>query len=811
MRRESERGSALAYALIVLVLVAAASFTALGYGVSATKVSSNQVARAQLRGLAESGLALATHDLWDKYIVSNGGAAGNAKSYCLYVQGQIPGFSALSATPLGTPTTLVTVTNQSLGTATSAANRANLTVTAAIGYTVPSGVPSINTANAVYLQLVSTASTTDGKTKVTLTGNYKVGAAQWPGLRFAMLTNNVSCSFCHATFDNAARVFNTDPTKYGTFPRARLACLQSTGIFTNGGFNDAVSIYGTLYTNSGIFSSSNGTAIAAGSGAGQLSNSSSPNVRFGQIDASGNIVQNAGGSLPGTVAPTNEMANASPAANKNLYIGYPLSGSGPDATSQTGGPVPSSFPAIIPDTAAAGYSAANGRGGGNGVVDDSEWATTVSGASGTLTATNVVAVPFASTTTATSLPTAGTTTTFNSDGSSGNVSTANQNFILNGTVANPIVLNGTVAFPGDVVIAGVVQGTGSIVARGNVYIASDIKYNDGKSGSNRTFGVQPNATTAGYFGTLSSAGSGGQNAVAIAAGGNVLIGQWMTMNNGNFYSPAVYSSPSNNSNYSQSQLTFAEAAIYNRNEWAKTQYALPTNDVGAAGVAGAAPGTTTWALNPSYVPGYTPRFYTQDDGKVYVAANLYSGQGATSNDTGFKWNAATGAWTTNTVTNTSEIPAGLTTNVLSTSYLNGTYALDSGTSTVGPPPVAPASTTNLPATVSVAPGGNPNTGGSWISEANLKTLIDNAIAARTNNTPLEVDGLIYTNNAIFCIAKTTDTTGGKLTVNGSLLAADTGILASSGFTVNYDVNTAPYINVQDPTHVQWMTGTVTEK
>jgi len=50
------------------------------------------------------------------------------------------------------------------------------------------------------------------------------------------------------------------------------------------------------------------------------------------------------------------------------------------------------------------------------------------------------------------------------------------NLYLEGTVADPIVINGPVVVRGDVIIKGNVSGQGAIYATGNVYIADDVEY-----------------------------------------------------------------------------------------------------------------------------------------------------------------------------------------------------------------------------------------------------------------------------------------------------------------------------------------------
>ena len=46
-------------------------------------------------------------------------------------------------------------------------------------------------------------------------------------LDYALLANNVNCILCHATIDDAARVFNKDPSKFGTFDRVKVGALES--------------------------------------------------------------------------------------------------------------------------------------------------------------------------------------------------------------------------------------------------------------------------------------------------------------------------------------------------------------------------------------------------------------------------------------------------------------------------------------------------------------------------------------------------------------------------------------------------------
>ena len=46
--------------------------------------------------------------------------------------------------------------------------------------------------------------------------------------------------------------------------------------------------------------------------------------------------------------------------------------------------------------------------------------------------------------------------------------------------------------------------------------------------------------------------------------------------------------------------------------------------------------------------------------------------------------------------------------------------------------------------------------------------------------PMSIDGLLYTNNAIFMMARKASTGQGQMIVNGAIVAADAGVLVPSG-------------------------------
>ena len=96
--------------------------------------------------------------------------------------------------------------------------------------------------------------------------------------------------------------------------------------------------------------------------------------------------------------------------------------------------------------------------------------------------------------------------------------------------------------------------------------------------------------------------------------------------------------------------------------------------------------------------------------------------------------------------------------------------------------------------------------------------MDQFQSARTAGDPVQIDGLLYTNNAIFGIVPRTSKMKGQMVVNGSLVCADLGLLApgfknlggatnvpgspfAAGLRLNYDRRTRGMLRVQNPYQV----------
>ncbi|MEM7515432.1 MAG: hypothetical protein AAF368_00720, partial [Planctomycetota bacterium] len=219
---------------------------------------------------------------------------------------------------------------------------------------------------------------------------------------------------------------------------------------------------------------------------------------------------------------------------------------------QVDGYLPSSFPSPFPDD--GGYDPMLGGAvmadAGNRRVDPSEFHATTAFASGAISGGSIgVSAPGTVVSTPEQLATL-------QAGTSGSLDSVTEgNVVLIGTEDNPILLNGEVAIDGDVIIQGYVKGMGSLKVSGNVYMPSDVQYLDGADAVTgaRTFGLDA---------------GGEDNGLAIASGGNIMVG--------NIFHP-TWGEGDRIDGTSDTSFNFImdELALFNRMEWMKTQPLLP--------------------------------------------------------------------------------------------------------------------------------------------------------------------------------------------------------------------------------------------
>lgn len=335
-----------------------------------------------------------------------------------------------------------------------------------------------------------------GRTR-TVVQLFTLSGSSFNGFDYALLANNIDCIMCHAEFDNVERYYNTDSSKWGTFDRVKVASLESLLVR----LNDTQSrMAGSLYTRGELLGTkgSGNNGITGGIfGISSLSGSSF--LGYG-IDTSGKIKQDNYGNLI-----SDDLETVVPGSDGLLpkygqvYANYPT-----DPALQTDGALPTNFPALIEDTNA------------NRIVDDDEWKNAL--ANGTFGAAQdgtkgviggiVYGVPIAAV-----LDTRGLPSKSNSASENARAGYYDGNLVLVGTAKEPLIFSGTLAVNGDVIISGPVKGTGKIIARNNLYITGDVNYADGEK-----FGV---------------ASDGTQNMMSYGAGGNIVIGDFLTPENYN--------------------------------------------------------------------------------------------------------------------------------------------------------------------------------------------------------------------------------------------------------------------------------------
>ncbi|MEW6051830.1 MAG: PilX N-terminal domain-containing pilus assembly protein [Candidatus Zixiibacteriota bacterium] len=541
---------------------------------------------------------------------------------------------------------------------------------------------------------VSSVGKGDQDASQTITAVYRVEGEAFRGFDFAILAKNVNCIMCHATIDNVDRTYNGDPAKQGTFDRVKVASLESMLLRTTSAQSY---VAGTVYTR-GIVTDKAGNPITNLSPTGQGLNGYAISSTDGTIQEPMN-----------TVSLTNTTGTPLPQYG-NLYMNYPST----DAD-MTDGKLPDQFPPPFPDD------------NGNKVVDDAEYADVALNSSGSISGGVIYSVPQGSTYGAGALPGAGNQTGINQsyDG----------NLILVGTTANPIEISGDIAVNGDVIIQGVVKGTGQIFARGNVYMTGDVTYADGTKNGTRTFGMADDGT---------------QNALSLAAGKNVLVGDYLTPSGGNINSSTSID-PGNLSGGEKFSFTMSEMTLFNRGEWTKTQQFLPDKN-GAL------------VPNATYDPSYVPRYYTMNSGDPVYIYNKPKG------GTGTYWDPASNSWQGKEHASSYDL-------TLLTKLDPGDAQLTNAKT------VALSSTNN------------------WISAQNLKNLWIADEAARPAGSDFKIDGQMYTNNSIFALTRSTSKNGGKMIVNGAMVAADVGVLVPNSLKLNYDQRLKTFLKIKDDSKV----------
>ncbi len=679
-RLQKEEGSALIVAISVLLMASIVAMQMFSVSSDDMNISFNNQDATRALYSAESGVALARSQLWNDYLnwtsTSPQKLAGEAGNKAAYEK-------YLLSINLPDSGKILVASNVDL----SAHDRIDSVY-----------VERTDENGGINLLVTSVGGSSEHGQQV-IKSLLRVQGGAFKGFEFAVLANNINCIMCHATIDNVDRVYNTDPAKVGTFDRVKIASLES--MLLRAGKADS-KIAGTLYTR-GIVTDKAGNPITDLSPTGMGLDGFDFNSTDGKI------------AEPMTSVKLSNTSGSPLPTNGNLYMNYPTA-----SGDMTDGALPDKFPPPFSDD------------NGNKLVDDAEFDGVANSSSGTITGGVIYGVSSGGTYSGTGLP------------GSGNVSSISGsysgNLILVGTPANPIKLNSTIAVDGDVIIQGTVEGTGQIMARGNVYVTGDLTYNDGNSAGNRTFGKTQTGKT---------------NAISIAAGKNILVGDYLTPKKGDILDNSVID-PGNLSGGENFSFAMSEVTLFNRGEWAKTQPTLP--DVNGAP-----------QPNPTYVPSYTPRYYVMNPGDPVYMFNK-SFKDSKGKEKGTYFDPVTQSWKGKEH---------------ASSYDMNTLTM----LTPGDPQLTGASINPL------------SSSNNWISATQLKDMWIADEATRPPGTPFQIDGLMYTNNSIFALSRKASNTTGKMIVNGSIVAADIGMLVGNGLNLNYDQRLKDFLKLQDDSEI----------
>jgi hypothetical protein len=805
-------------ALVFLSVLSMLVLGMLGASVDTSRLTTRQADEVSTQSSAESVMALAINRIWGDFLRQTSGQEVRIWDFQTYLDGKgIPNLAGKAGSDGTDMMPKLTMADGKKGlTLMGDVVVEELTIRREDDFNSTMLILEVNVAS----QRGANSDRNNRVVTQTVSATWKVEAADWEGLEYAMLANNVNCILCHTEVDNAQRVFNGDPAKYGTFDRVKLGSLENFVIREDPNTNVA----GTIYMG----------GEARGTSGTPLGNWGALTLKSKKFDDGGKLLEDSwGDTLAANLSPADTL---DPQPFENLYLDY---------LEESGGPVdgymPSSFPSPFADD--GGYDFTTGKpnpdAAGNRVVDDTEFASATRQARGSLSGGTISVIPPGERVTGKSdlkAMQAG-----NTDSLGGAVE---GNVYLHGTKDDPIIINGPLAVDGDLFISGYVKGKGTLNVRNNVYVLDSVKYLDNEAGGQRSFGF---------------AADGTENALAIASGGNVSVGD--------VFRPAWGTgSPVTGSTNGGFSFIMEEMAVFNRMEWMKTQATLP----GKSAKVKTGTKTTTKTVQPKKKVKYQvdQKTYkwvkTGETKKVavyeWVWVTTGSGPYATKKKvkqfvkwktvdvkekvfTGYKkvWKSK---WVNDgppyDVSHEDDVYAWKTPQVDNPHY-NGSdytpryYSFNKG----GKVPIFnkggyfDAATKSWKSDTIIAGGwstkkltvANPsnhhdkslyNKDGSskavisyitstdgWMNDTMLKKLIQDGLAERDPGA-VEIDATLYSNNSIFGIIPDLEspTTNGKLILNGGLVAADIGLLAPNGTTINYDSRGKDLIDVNDDSRLQ---------
>jgi len=747
---------ALLLAAFAVIVVAAAVTLVMGSVYNAKKSTDHAVDMVRLEEACKAGVDIGIEQIWNDYREGLGNTTGNLASYHVFIGAIVPNNEDINGNGIQDPEEL-----DWDGDGEFEVNDPADLIEADEPWELDSGalitaltVSRTDDVTGVNLTFTSTA-VMSGRTR-TATQTLRVSGQRFAGFQFAVLANNINCILCHAHFDNWYQQANTDPDNYNTFDRIKVAALES--LLIRQSENDS-QVAGSVYTRGRVYHKDGSELDADG-----IASSTFDSYTFSPEDGKLSEDEGTGGLSMTDFANAGVDGEGLPEQFANLYLDYPT-----DHESMTDGELPTHFPAPFPDD------------NGNRYCDVDEFEKYINSADGfidfelppeeaggSITQGVAYGVPDGSTYTGTELPTE-SNAALSSLASSGSY---DGNLILVGTEHDPIVINNKVAVNGDVILKGPIKGRGQLLVKNNVYVVGDVTYADAPG----EFGMAEDGT---------------ENAFALHAGGSIMLGDYTTIRAKNNWKNG---SP----DYIDTGTWQGKFIRVDREHKAKKMSNGEYTDVGyfddgvvdagmAQGDEGMYSFTTSelmlfnrmervkWAPPGHvdhdaqyYVPDYTPRYYRLRDG-----APIYQYIASMATNPSLKEHAVS-------------------------YYHPGVEIIPEDD--LGGGAVHPLSPNNF-----------------WLNEDSLRHFWFNDEADRraiAGRNPLLFDGLLYTNNCIFGVVRSygrhKSDTYGTMRVRGSIVCADLGVLMidmqdtnGTGFRMYYDKRVDAFLNVEDPTQVEF--------
>ncbi len=721
-RKQDEAGIALIYTIIAAMAILGAVTVTASQLSHQKRLTDFAVRQAQLEQACKAGIEMGIAAIWNDYQQGLGNTTGNLASYHAFINAIVGNnedlnrngsldtsdgegdFNGNGQFDIADPEMLIGASGPVvLANAQAQVNRVMLE----------------RTDDVTGSTLTITAFAQVGNDTMSAEQSVRVSGEPFAGFEFAVLAKNVICILCHADISSLAVENNADPDMYGEFDRIKVASTEELHV-RPGGEDSTMS--GTFYTRGEIRHELNGSTVST-------SQIEGGNVRSHQFDSSnGKLMQNDSGALSQTPLDAAELdAEGLPEMFANFYVDYPT-----HKDEMTDGTVPVDFPAPFPDLDE------------NRVVGDGEFDAVALSADGSISGGIAYGVADGDVYGGTSLPGSDDPATATAIASN---SSYTGNLILVGTESDPIVIDGNFAVDGDVVIKGKVKGKGQLMVRGNAYVVGDTTYADAP-------------------GAFGAASDGAENAFALMTGGNIIMGDYLTINDKrhtqdtadwNSHSPRIdfrerhkTETVSKNGSTETVNTGYFDPGAVDPGSYEPSMFDDSGNEVPRQGQSVSFTTAEMMVFNtmearkmqadPNYVPRFDGLRETQPTNVwIYDKSNKMHPNQYGNEETAWEWANRTG--------------------------------VDSSR-------------------IDNAPKLYMNPKNDWITESTLREIwFADEQSRPSSGRPMQFDGLLYTNNALFTLTRArmygntgvghNSFTDGQLRIRGAIISPDLGVLAPS--------------------------------